>query len=37
MKLHARRMFSLQKMYKYFIKFLSEHLHVLVAKGIPLL
>lgn len=24
-------------MYKYFMKFLSEHLHVFVAKGIPLM
>ena len=33
---HDQRFYGLQKMYKYILKFLTEHLHVFVAKGIPL-
>ena len=33
---HRRRLHALQKMYKYVLKFLTEHLHVFVAQGIPL-
>jgi hypothetical protein len=37
MRLHHRRMHSLQKMYREILKYISEHFHVLIAKGIPLM
>ncbi len=37
MRLHNRRMRSLEKMYKEILKYISEHFHVFIAKGIPLM
>lgn len=36
-RLHNRRMRSLEKMYKEILKYISEHFHVFIAKGIPLM
>lgn len=37
MRLHNRRMMSMQKIYKEVLKYISENFHVFVAKGIPLM
>lgn len=36
-RLHHRRMYSLQKMYREILKYMSEHFHVFVSKGIQLM